>query len=54
VTTIQPRKKSNQTVTKTGARNGSENFTTNSMNDGIRTPLCSAMALTMKFGPLPM
>src|SRR5213592_303540 len=23
-------------------------------NPGIRTPPCSAMALTMKFGPLPM
>ncbi len=51
---FQARKKSNQTVTSTGRRKGSENLTTNSPNDGIRTPFCSAMALTMKFGPLPM
>ena len=54
VTIVQARKKSNQIVTNTGSRNGSENLATNSMNDGIRTPRCSAMALTMKFGPLPM
>jgi len=46
VTRFQSRKKSIQIVISTGSRNGSENFTTNSRNDGIFTPFCPAMALT--------
>jgi len=41
-------------MTSTGSRPGWEYFRTYSTNDGTGTPFCSAMALTIKFGPLPM
>jgi hypothetical protein len=39
---------------KTGTRTGMLYLNTYPMKEGILTPDCSAIALTMKFGPLPM
>jgi hypothetical protein len=47
-------KKTSQTASSIGNRNGSVNLKINPGNVGMRIFCWSAMALTMKFGPLPM
>src|ERR1039458_3648713 len=51
---IYERKNKNQIRAKVGSRTGTAYRPMYPKNEGITTPACSAMDLTIKFGPLPI